>query len=317
MIPVHRSMHEASRERVLPRMRESEPRNVRLRSLLELFGSAPSPPSEAGSSSSDPALSDYFRRSSVYTITLHSMPLTSTAPGSSTRQTPAKMSSTAPNQRRNGRNNGQDLNHVSYSTQIIVKLREYRELTRSPHSLQLLGFTLPPRSAPASAHLPRRSTKRTHHYGGFDRQRFVHQFRYVVKPDKGESFRPIVSRPLHADLPPRPTDRLHCTLCRPRYTPRLERYPPSHSPHFFVGSFDRIHFRNRSGRRWREWAERGCYTDVSNLLERANGSQDGEFSSVRLALVDHSHIFALPLCSAFRPNVVSLSSFPCSLLQDR
>ncbi|GAA5877673.1 hypothetical protein JCM16303_000200 [Sporobolomyces ruberrimus] len=87
------------------------------------------------------------------------MPLTSTAPGSSTRQTPAKMSSTAPNQRRNGRNNGQDLNH-------------------------LLGFTLPPRSAPASAHLPRRSTKRTHHYGGFDRQRFVHQFRYVVKPDK-------------------------------------------------------------------------------------------------------------------------------------
>ncbi|GAA6009508.1 hypothetical protein JCM11491_003583 [Sporobolomyces phaffii] len=88
------------------------------------------------------------------------MPPTSTINSdTSTHQTPAKMSSPAPTSRRNGRNHGQDLNH-------------------------LLGFTLPPRSAPASTHLPRRSTKRTQNYGGFDRQRFVHQFRYVVKPDK-------------------------------------------------------------------------------------------------------------------------------------
>ncbi|GAA5841757.1 hypothetical protein JCM3766R1_005172 [Sporobolomyces carnicolor] len=86
------------------------------------------------------------------------MPLTSDA-NSNGHQPPAKMSSSGNPPRRNGRNHGQDLNH-------------------------LLGFTLPPRSAPASTHLPRRSTKRTHYHGGFDRQRFVHQFRYVVKPDK-------------------------------------------------------------------------------------------------------------------------------------
>ncbi|GAA5916040.1 RING finger protein [Sporobolomyces salmoneus] len=88
------------------------------------------------------------------------MPLTSATNSNSAHpSSSAKMSSTTSTQRRNGRNNGQDYNH-------------------------LLGFTLPPRSAPASTHLPRRSTKRTHYHGGFDRQRFVHQFRYVVDPSK-------------------------------------------------------------------------------------------------------------------------------------
>ncbi|GAA5991340.1 hypothetical protein JCM5350_006989 [Sporobolomyces pararoseus] len=87
------------------------------------------------------------------------MPLTSNVHSTTSSTSPTKMSSNPPNQRRNGRNNGQDFNH-------------------------LLGFTLPPRSAPASTHLPRRSTRRTQYHGAFDRQRFVHQFRYVVKPDK-------------------------------------------------------------------------------------------------------------------------------------
>ncbi|GAA6061557.1 hypothetical protein JCM10212_001089 [Sporobolomyces blumeae] len=88
-------------------------------------------------------------------------PSTSTSSTSLSTAASAKppMAST-PSGRRNGRQNQQDLNH-------------------------LLGFTLPPRAAPASTHLPRRSAKRTnYHHPGFDRQRFVHQFRYVVKPDK-------------------------------------------------------------------------------------------------------------------------------------
>ncbi|GAA5913606.1 hypothetical protein JCM6882_001700 [Rhodosporidiobolus microsporus] len=58
----------------------------------------------------------------------------------------------------------------------------------------LLGFTLPPRQPqPTLAHLPRRSNNRSsnarggggHGYGGaFDRARFVHTFRFIVKPDK-------------------------------------------------------------------------------------------------------------------------------------
>lgn len=116
------------------------------------------------------------------TLSPSSMPLTSDA-NSNGHQPPAKMSSSGNPPRRNGRNHGQDLNHVSVARALVRPWSSVR-LTRSPH-LQLLGFTLPPRSAPASTHLPRRSTKRTHYHGGFDRQRFVHQFRYVVKPDKG------------------------------------------------------------------------------------------------------------------------------------
>lgn len=92
------------------------------------------------------------------------------------------MTSPAPNQRRSGRQNGQDYNHVCRRDLLAFSLSQ---LVNSIATLQLLGFTLPPRAAPASTHLPRRSAKRSHNYGGFDRQRFVHQFRYVVKPDKG------------------------------------------------------------------------------------------------------------------------------------
>ncbi|CEQ42246.1 SPOSA6832_04029, partial [Sporobolomyces salmonicolor] len=86
------------------------------------------------------------------------MPLS--PPPSAVSSAKQAMTAPTPSPRRNGRQqNQQDLNH-------------------------LLGFTLPPRSAPASAHLPRRSAKRNHNYGGFDPQRFVHRFRYIVKPDK-------------------------------------------------------------------------------------------------------------------------------------
>jgi len=57
--------------------------------------------------------------------------------------------------------------------------------------LQLLGFTLPPRAPPPPpTHLPRRSTRRASHSGAahgtaaYTRARFVHQFRFVVAPDK-------------------------------------------------------------------------------------------------------------------------------------
>ncbi|SGZ16830.1 BQ5605_C020g09071 [Microbotryum silenes-dioicae] len=51
--------------------------------------------------------------------------------------------------------------------------------------LQLLGFTLPPRSTPPLASAPRRSNKRDPAYhGSFDRARYIHTFRFVVKPDK-------------------------------------------------------------------------------------------------------------------------------------
>ncbi|BGP38301.1 hypothetical protein JCM10450v2_002247 [Rhodotorula kratochvilovae] len=55
----------------------------------------------------------------------------------------------------------------------------------------LLGFTLPPRAPPPPpTHLPRRSTRRPSHAGAHGgtaehtRARFVHQFRFIVKPDK-------------------------------------------------------------------------------------------------------------------------------------
>ncbi|GAA5834792.1 hypothetical protein JCM9279_007107 [Rhodotorula babjevae] len=55
----------------------------------------------------------------------------------------------------------------------------------------LLGFTLPPRAPPPPpTHLPRRSTRRASHSGAgqgtaaYTRARFVHQFRFVVAPDK-------------------------------------------------------------------------------------------------------------------------------------
>ncbi|GAA5840614.1 hypothetical protein JCM11251_004167 [Rhodosporidiobolus azoricus] len=59
----------------------------------------------------------------------------------------------------------------------------------------LLGFTLPPRAPqPTLTHLPRRSNNRSSgrsggsgwhgHGGAFDRARFVHTFRFIVKPDK-------------------------------------------------------------------------------------------------------------------------------------
>lgn len=59
------------------------------------------------------------------------------------------------------------------------------------HWLQLLGFTLPPRAPQPPTHLPRRSNRRNTNHAVFDRARFVHQFRFVVKPDKGESPRPF------------------------------------------------------------------------------------------------------------------------------
>lgn len=67
--------------------------------------------------------------------------------------------------------------------------------TDSRSHTQLLGFTLPPRAPqPTLTHLPRRSNNRSSGrsgaggagYGGaFDRSRFVHTFRFIVKPDKG------------------------------------------------------------------------------------------------------------------------------------
>ncbi|GAA6040699.1 hypothetical protein JCM8097_000881 [Rhodosporidiobolus ruineniae] len=57
----------------------------------------------------------------------------------------------------------------------------------------LLGFTLPPRAPqPTLTHLPRRSNNRSSNKSGsssgwggaFDRSRFVHTFRFIVKPDK-------------------------------------------------------------------------------------------------------------------------------------
>ncbi|GEM12620.1 zinc finger, RING-type protein [Rhodotorula toruloides] len=48
----------------------------------------------------------------------------------------------------------------------------------------LLGFTLPPRAPPPPTHLPRRSNRRNPNYVAFDRSRFVHQFRFIVRPDR-------------------------------------------------------------------------------------------------------------------------------------
>ncbi|KAK4058381.1 hypothetical protein OIO90_000539 [Microbotryomycetes sp. JL221] len=47
----------------------------------------------------------------------------------------------------------------------------------------LLGFTLPPRAPPPPS-APRRSTRRHGGHGAFDRARFVHQYRFIVRPDK-------------------------------------------------------------------------------------------------------------------------------------
>ncbi|KAM0788359.1 hypothetical protein ACM66B_001499 [Microbotryomycetes sp. NB124-2] len=47
----------------------------------------------------------------------------------------------------------------------------------------LLGFTLPPRAPPPPS-APRRSARRHGAHGTFDRARFVHQYRFMVRPDK-------------------------------------------------------------------------------------------------------------------------------------
>ncbi|GAA5868539.1 hypothetical protein JCM8547_003179 [Rhodosporidiobolus lusitaniae] len=73
----------------------------------------------------------------------------------------------------------------------------------------LLGFTLPPRQPqPALTHLPRRSNNRNsgrsgggaHGGGAFDRSRFVHTFRFIVKPDKDYTAH-FADPDLHLDWP--------------------------------------------------------------------------------------------------------------------
>ncbi|KWU42574.1 hypothetical protein RHOSPDRAFT_21023, partial [Rhodotorula sp. JG-1b] len=64
----------------------------------------------------------------------------------------------------------------------------------------LLGFTLPPRAPQPPTHLPRRSTRRNPHHAVFDRARFVHQFRFVVKPDKDYTVH-FADPDIHIDWP--------------------------------------------------------------------------------------------------------------------
>ncbi|GAA5976957.1 hypothetical protein JCM10908_005691 [Rhodotorula pacifica] len=64
----------------------------------------------------------------------------------------------------------------------------------------LLGFTLPPRAPQPPTHLPRRSNRRNPNHAVFDRARFVHQFRFVVKPDKDYTVQ-FADPDIHLDWP--------------------------------------------------------------------------------------------------------------------
>ncbi|GAA5880418.1 hypothetical protein JCM3774_006443 [Rhodotorula dairenensis] len=64
----------------------------------------------------------------------------------------------------------------------------------------LLGFTLPPRVPQPPTHLPRRSNRRNPNHAVFDRARFVHQFRFVVKPDKDYTVH-FADPDIHIDWP--------------------------------------------------------------------------------------------------------------------
>ncbi|SCV67732.1 BQ2448_5343 [Microbotryum intermedium] len=78
---------------------------------------------------------------------------------------------------------------ASGSTATVLRSQQNAPARRKGRQVQdvnhLLGFTLPPRSAPPLASAPRRSNKRNPAYhGSFDRARYIHTFRFVVKPDK-------------------------------------------------------------------------------------------------------------------------------------
>lgn len=141
---------------------------------------------------------------------------------------------------------------------------------------QLLGFTLPPRAPQPPTHLPRRSTRRNPNHAVFDRARFVHQFRFVVKPDKGTySLKPPIAStraPLGRRLTRlHPSYRLHGPLCGSRYPHRLARRPAGHPPHICVRVEFRRHDQAGSVCRGRLGNEQWS-TGVPYLLERTRRS---------------------------------------------